>query len=172
MTGAHRPDFGELSRAEQDLDLLAIGETLVDFISLERTNGGLRDATAFGRHLGGSPANIAIYVAKLGGKAAVISKTGTGAFGQFLRDELRFHGVNTDYLIMNPDVRTTVIFVSCTSGTPDFLALRDGDYALTPDEVPEEAGECNYRLQRGETSHVVKSRIGRQIFGRLRAHRG
>jgi fructokinase len=121
------------------LDLLALGETIVDFIATEQTEDGLRNAITFQRYLGGSPANIAVYVAKLGGKAATISKTGIGAFGQFLKSELRYHGVITDYLVMDHRVHTTIIFVSRTSGTPDFEAFRDGDYKLTPEEVSEEA---------------------------------
>ena len=67
------------------LDVLTIGETLVDFISTEQVEDGLRHATTFQRYLGGSPANIAVYVSKLGGHAAIVSKTGIGAFGQFLK---------------------------------------------------------------------------------------
>jgi sugar/nucleoside kinase (ribokinase family) len=123
---------------EGDLDLLAIGETLVDLISVEETDR-LLDAYTFRKYPGGSPANIAVYVAKLGASAAIISKTGTDAFGQFLRDELQHHGVDTGYLVMDHSVHTSVIFVSHTTGTPDFAAFRQGDYLLTPDEVPEEA---------------------------------
>jgi fructokinase len=130
---------GESALPEPDLDVLTIGETVVDFISIEQADEGLRHATSFKRYLGGSPANIAVYVSKLGGKAAVISKTGIGAFGQFLKAELRYHSVNTDYLIMDHRVHTTVIFVSRTSGTPDFEAFRSGDAQLAPEEVPEEA---------------------------------
>ena len=124
---------------EPDLDLLAVGETLVDFISIEETEEGLRRAATFHRYLGGSPANIAVYVSKLGGQAAIVSKTGIGAFGQFLKSELRYHGVNTDYFIMDHRVHTSIIFVSRTSGTPDFEASRDGDYKLDPAEIPVEA---------------------------------
>lgn len=125
--------------SEDGLDVLAIGETAIDFISIEQTEDGLRNATTFQRYLGGSPANIAVYVSKLGGRSAVMSKTGIGAFGQFLKSQLLHHGVNTDYMVMDHRVHTTVIFVSRTSGTPDFEGFRDGDYKLTPDEVPEEA---------------------------------
>jgi len=121
-----------------DLDLLAIGETLIDFISTEPAES-LREATTFRRYLGGSPANIAVNVSKLGGRSAILSKTGIGAFGQFLKAELQYHGVNTDYLIMDHRVHTSFIFVSQTSGTPDFEASRNGDYKLTLEEVPEEA---------------------------------
>jgi fructokinase len=121
-----------------DLDLLSIGETLIDFISVEAASS-LQDAATFHRYQGGSPANIAVYVAKLGGKAAVISKTGIGAFGQFLKSELQRFGVNTDYLVVDHRTHTSVIFVSRTTDTPDFEAFRSSDYQLTPAEVPEEA---------------------------------
>lgn len=42
-----------------NLDLLAIGETLVDFISTEETDW-LRNAYNFRKYLGGSPANTTV----------------------------------------------------------------------------------------------------------------
>lgn len=125
---------------EGDLDLLAVGETVVDLISLEETEH-LIDAHTFRKYQGGSPANIAVHVARLGGRAAVVSKTGAGPFGQFLRNELTRAGVITDYLVMDPAVHTTVVFVSRTSGTPDFQVLRDGDYHLQPEELDPAAVE-------------------------------
>ena len=127
-----------MDAAKEPLDLLAIGETLVDFISVEQTDW-LRNATTFRRYLGGSPANIAVNVAKLGGRSAIISKTGIGAFAQFVKSELQRHGVSIEYLVMDHRNRTTVAFVSSTSGKPDFEIARSGDFLLRPDEVPEEA---------------------------------
>jgi len=121
-----------------DLDLLVIGETLIDFISVEETES-LLEATTFQRFAGGSPANIAANVAKLGGQAAVISKTGMGAFGQFLKAELGRAGVQTQYMVMDHRVRTSIIFVSRTKGTPDFEPFRDADFRLEPREISEEA---------------------------------
>ena len=69
------------------IDILTIGETLIDFIATEKTNG-LRTADTFRRHQGGSPANIAVNAAKLGLRAAIISKIGAEAFGDFLTDSL------------------------------------------------------------------------------------
>ena len=127
-----------MHRRADALDLLAVGETLVDFISMEKTDS-LSNAVSFRRHLGGSPANIAVNVSKLGGTAAVVSKTGIGAFGTFLKSELQRHGVVTDYLVMDHRTHTTVVFVSSTAGTPDFEEFRSGDYLLRPEEVSEEA---------------------------------
>jgi sugar/nucleoside kinase (ribokinase family) len=120
------------------LDVLTVGEMVVDFISAEKTDT-LSNASTFRRYLGGSPANIAVYVSKLGGTSAVIAKTGIGAFGKFLKSELQRHGVTTDYLSMDHRTHTTVIFVSSTAATPDFEEFRSGDYLLSPEEVSEEA---------------------------------
>jgi fructokinase len=122
------------------LDVLTIGETLVDFISVEETDW-LRNAYTFRKYLGGSPANIAVYVAKLGGQSAVISKTGIGAMGQFLKAELGRAGVTCGYLVMDHRVHSSIIFVSRTARTADFEAFRNGDYQLEPHEISEEAIE-------------------------------
>src|ERR671921_1114942 len=122
----------------EPLDVLTIGEMVVDFISDEKTDT-LSNASTFRRHLGGSPANIAVYVSKLGGASAVVAKTGIGAFGKFLKSELQRHGVTTDYLLMDHRTHTTVIFVSSTAATPDFEEFRSGDYLLKPEEISEEA---------------------------------
>jgi fructokinase len=122
----------------EPLDVLTIGEMVVDFISVEKTDT-LSNASTFERHLGGSPANIAVYISKLGGASAVIAKTGIGAFGQFLKSELQRHGVTTDFLLMDHRTHTTVIFISSTAATPDFEEFRSGDFLLRPEEISEEA---------------------------------
>jgi fructokinase len=138
-----------------DLDLLAIGETLVDFISIEETDW-LRNAYTFRKYQGGSPANMAVYVAKLGGKSAVVSKTGIGAMGQFLKAELRRAGVTCHYLIMDHRVHTSVVFISRTARTADFEAFRSGDYRLEPREIDEEA------IQRAKVVHASTFALSRE----------
>ncbi len=138
-----------------DLDVLAVGETLVDFLA-ETDTEWLREVEVFRRHLGGSPANIAVYVAKLGGAAAVIGKTGIGAFGTFLKRELRAAGVSVEYLVMDHRHHTTVVFVSRTAGTPEFEALRRADYMLEPSDIPEEA------VARARVVHASTFALSRQ----------
>jgi fructokinase len=121
-----------------DIDLLAIGEILVDFISAEPADS-LREVETFQRHLGGSPANIATNVSRLGYNAALIAKTGIGAFGQFLKGALQHNGVNADYLVMDHRFNTSIIFVSRTSATPDFEPFRSADFNLTDEDIAEEA---------------------------------
>ncbi|NOY55484.1 MAG: sugar kinase [Actinobacteria bacterium] len=141
--------------ANGDLDLLTVGEALVDFIS-ETPAEHLREVELFRRHQGGSPANVAVNVAKLGGKAAVVAKVGIGAFGAFIKSELRASGVDTDYLLMDHRVHTTVVFVARTSGTPDFEALRAGDAQLGPGDVPADA------IRRSRIVHSSAFALSRQ----------
>jgi fructokinase len=119
---------------EGNLDLLAIGETVVDMISTEEVER-IRDARHFKRYQGGSPANLARYVAALGKRAAIVSKIGDDDFGEFLKADLTAAGVNTEALVMDPDVHTTTIFITRTPGTADSLAMRQSDYHLSPDEI-------------------------------------
>lgn len=140
---------------EGDLDVLAIGEVVIDLISVEQADS-LRDVCTFRKYQGGSPANIAVYVAKLGGQAALVAKTGIGAFGQFLKAELRRAGVITDYLVMDPLVHTSVIFVSRTARTPDFEAFRSGDYQLEPKDIDERA------IERAKVVHASTFALSRQ----------
>jgi sugar/nucleoside kinase (ribokinase family) len=140
---------------EGDLDLLAIGEALIDFISVEEADL-LLEARTFRKYLGGSPANIAINVARLGGRSAILAKTGVGAHGQFVRAELDRAGVQTGYLAMDPQVHTSIIFVTRTRGTPDFEPYRNGDYKLSPADLPEEA------IRRARVVHASTWPLSRQ----------
>jgi fructokinase len=138
-----------------DLDVLTIGEILIDFISLEEAES-LHEAFTFRKYLGGSPANIAVNVAKLGGKSALIAKCGIGAFGKFLKAELRRAGVNAQYLVMDHRVHTSFMFISRTSQTPDFEASRNGDYKLEPNEIPSQA------VQNAKIVHASTFALSRQ----------
>jgi sugar/nucleoside kinase (ribokinase family) len=138
-----------------DLDLLTIGEIVVDMISVEETQD-LGDAYTFRKYQGGAPANIAGYVAKLAGKSAVISKTGVGTFGQFLKAELQRAGVLTDYLVMDNCVQTTIIFITRSRDIADSEAYRNGDYQLRPEDINEDA------IRRAKVVHASTFALSRE----------
>jgi fructokinase len=118
-------------------EVLAIGETLVDFISQEQVNS-LRAAKQFTRYLGGQPANVAVYVAKLGLRSTTLSVIGDDRFGEFLEEELQFHGVNTEGLLKTDEMPTTNVFLTQTTGIPDFQVNRGADILLDIRDVSEE----------------------------------
>lgn len=119
------------------LDVLGVGETVIDFISHERVNS-LRTAKQFTRYLGGQPANVAVYVAKLGGRSAVLSKVGAGYFAEFLEEQLQHHGVGTESLLRTAELQSTSVFITRTVGVPDFQVNRGADALLDIRDVPED----------------------------------
>jgi len=119
------------------IDLLAVGETIVDFISHEMAHS-LRTAGQFSRYLGGQPANVAVYVAKLGGRSAIITKLGSDYFGEYVEDQLQHHGVNTEAVSRTDEAATTNAFVTRTVSIPDFQVNRGADAHLAVRQVDEE----------------------------------
>jgi sucrose-phosphate synthase len=138
-----KPDSGDgISLEDLDklyfrLDLLAVGETMIDFISHEMAHS-LRTAGQFSRYLGGQPANVAVYVAKLGGRSAVITKLGSDYFGEYVEDQLQHHGVNTEAVSRTAEAATTNAFITRTVSVPDFQVNRGADALLAVREVDEE----------------------------------
>lgn len=127
----------ELDDLYLKLEVVCVGETLVDFISQERANS-LRTATEFTRYLGGQPANVAVYVAKLGARSAVLSSIGADRFGEFLENQLQHHGVNTEPLLETDEMPTTTAFLTQTTGVPDSQVNRGADVLLDIRDVTEE----------------------------------
>src|ERR671910_2461625 len=121
----------------EPLDVLAIGEAVVDFISVEKTDT-LSNASTFERHLGGSPANVAVYVSKLGGRSAIVTKLGSDYFGEYVEDQLQHHGVNTEAVSRTNEASTTNAFVTRTVSIPEFQVNRGADALLAVRQVNED----------------------------------
>lgn len=120
---------------------LCIGELLIDFVSTT-PDVTLAAAPGFVKAPGGAPANVAVGLAKLGIDAGFIGKVGEDAFGDFLRETLAQHRVNTDSLIADATARTTLAFVATRSdGMKDITFYRHpgADIRLSPDELDTDA---------------------------------
>jgi fructokinase len=117
--------------------LYSIGEVLIDFIPLQK-GVALKDVVAFERAPGGAPANVAAAVAKYGQKAAMISKLGNDAFGDFLVEKLVEAGVEIDKVYRTGDANTALAFVSLKeNGERDFSFYRNpsADLLLSEEEI-------------------------------------
>ena len=120
--------------------MYSIGEVLIDFIPLQKGKA-LKDVLEFERAPGGAPANVAAAVAKYGGKAAMITKLGNDAFGDFLLEQLQQAGVNTEYVLRTSEANTGLAFVSLRAdGERDFSFYRkpSADLLLHENEVEEQ----------------------------------
>lgn len=95
------------------MDVVAIGELLIDFATVSTDSGGYPTMAA---HPGGAPANFLAALSKYGYCTALLGKVGTDAFGQMLTETLREAGIETKGLVHDSRFFTTLAFVTLDSG--------------------------------------------------------
>ena len=120
-------------------DFISMGELLIDFVATQN-NVALEDAPGFLRAPGGAPANVAVAVQRLGLPAMFVGKIGDDPFGRFLRRTLDETGIDTRYLLVDAEARTTVVFVAVwDDGRKDLCFYRNpgADMHLHPQEIDE-----------------------------------
>jgi 5-dehydro-2-deoxygluconokinase len=86
------------SVASRRFDAALLGRAAVDFNPVDYYKP-LSESTTFKRYLGGSPANIAVGLARLGRRVAFIGKVSDDAFGDFAVGFLRDEGVAVDHIL-------------------------------------------------------------------------
>lgn len=116
--------------------ILAVGELLADLIGQEITTN-LADTTTFERFQGGSPANMAANMARLGNRAAIVSCVGSDNVGTYLIEQVANAGVDTEHIARAVHEPTSIVLVSRTKGTPDFIAYRQADRQIMPYHLPD-----------------------------------
>ena len=115
--------------------VVVAGEALVDFITTEPVDD-LGAAATFERHAGGSPANLATNLARLGVPVALVASVGDDSLGRFLRREVARVGVQAR-LAARADRPTSVVTVARSAATPDFAVYRTADRDLRPAQLPD-----------------------------------
>jgi 5-dehydro-2-deoxygluconokinase len=101
-------------------EVLTMGRIGVDVYPLQ-VGVSLREVSTFGKYLGGSPSNVAVAAARYGRRSAVITRTGTDPFGEYLHDALRGFGVDDRYVTPVAGLNTPVTF--CEIFPPDDFPL-------------------------------------------------
>lgn len=81
----------------------------------------LAEVTSFAKYLGGSATNVAVQAARLGSRAAVVTKVGDDGFGPFVREALARFGVDARWVGTDPVLRTPIVF--CEVHPPDRFPL-------------------------------------------------
>lgn len=119
-------------------DVVGIGEAMIRL----STPAGVRleDATRLDVHVGGAEANVAVAVARMGHRAAWLTRLPTNALGRRAAAEVRRHGVDINHIVWADDERMGVYFVE-TGVAPRPTAViydRAGSAAchMTADHVP------------------------------------
>jgi 5-dehydro-2-deoxygluconokinase len=101
-------------------DLITMGRVGVDLYP-EQVGVPLAEVRTFAKSLGGSATNVAVAAARLGARAAVITKVGDDPFGPYVRGALRGFGVDDRFVGTHPTLRTPVVF--CEIFPPDHFPL-------------------------------------------------
>ena len=126
-----------MEQDRRNIDILCVGEVLIDFIG-HQLEKEIRDTSDYHRYMGGSPANVAMNMAKLGLKTMMVASVGADGFGEYILESLKDGGVRVDHVAKLNQNNTSVIFVSKTVHTPDFIPYRDADLRIYQNQIPKE----------------------------------
>ena len=91
-------------------DLACLGRLAVDLYA-QQVGARLEDVSSFAKYLGGSSANIAFGVARLGLRAAMISRVGDEQMGRFLVETLQREGCDTSQVQVDPERLTGLVLL-------------------------------------------------------------
>ncbi|WP_284615213.1 bifunctional 5-dehydro-2-deoxygluconokinase/5-dehydro-2-deoxyphosphogluconate aldolase [Aquabacterium humicola] len=91
-------------------DLICLGRAAVDLYG-DQVGGRLEDMRSFSKYLGGSPANTAVGLARLGLRAAMLTRVGDEHNGRFVRESLAAEGVDVSQVRTDPARLTALVFL-------------------------------------------------------------
>lgn len=121
-------------------DLILLGRVAIDFNPVD-LNRPLEESANFNKYLGGSPANIAVGMARLGKKVGFIGKVSDDQFGDYVTHYFQKEGIDTSHITRcrngeNLGLTFTEIISPQESR---ILMYRDGvaDLMLEPEDVEE-----------------------------------
>ncbi len=114
-------------------DIIAIGELLIDLISTQYAED-FRGADRYQRIPGGSPANLAMNMARLGCDVGLVATVGADDAGSLLIDAVKEAGVNTDGIVRVAEP-TTLILVTKSQAVSNFEPYRLADKHITSTQL-------------------------------------
>ncbi|HLH64804.1 MAG TPA: 5-dehydro-2-deoxygluconokinase [Solirubrobacteraceae bacterium] len=104
----------------QPYDVITTGRVGVDLYP-QQSGVPLAEVATFAKYLGGTATNVAVQAARLGSRAAVVTKVGDDPFGPFVRAALERFGVDARWVGTDPRLRTPIVF--CEVHPPDHFPL-------------------------------------------------
>lgn len=111
-------------------EIICAGELLIDLISTDYAED-FRHADHYRRLPGGSPANLATNLARLGQRVALVATVGQDDAGALLIDHAAAAGVSTAGL-SRVEEPTTLILVTKSRAVSNFEAYRGADARIEP----------------------------------------
>ena len=121
-------------------DLACLGRLAVDLYA-QQFGSRLEDARSMAMYLGGSAANVAFGVARLGCKSAMVSRVGNEQMGRFLLESLQAEGCDTSQVQIDPERLTALVLLGLKDrDTFPLLFMRENcaDMAVQASEISED----------------------------------
>ncbi|MFM1907925.1 MAG: 5-dehydro-2-deoxygluconokinase [Pseudomonadota bacterium] len=121
-------------------DLACLGRLAVDLYA-QQFGSRLEDARSMAMYLGGSSANLAFGVARLGCKSAMVSRVGNEQMGRFLLETLQAEGCDTSQVQIDPERLTALVLLGLKDrDTFPLLFVRENcaDMAVQASEISED----------------------------------
>lgn len=150
-------------RSECKYDIVALGESLVDFVQTK--GNGLE--LSFSGNAGGAPANLLTAAGKFGMKCAFIGKVGDDIFGHRLKKVYKAAGIDVDSMVFSSTEHTSLAFVTLDEdGDRSFFFYRSNtaDGALTKEDVNLDVVESTRVFHFGSISMTTPSAYQATIY--------
>lgn len=123
------------------LDVIPIGRVAIDFNPTDM-NMPLYESSNFNKYVGGSPANIAVGLARLGAKCGFIARVSDDQFGDYVTKYFEKDGIDVSHIFRcTGGEKLGLTFTEILSPTQSsILMYRDGvaDLQVCVDDVDEE----------------------------------
>lgn len=119
------------------LDVITIGRASVDLYGAQ-VGGRLEDMRSFNKYVGGSPTNMAVGMARLGMKSALITRVGDEHMGRFLLEQLAAEGVDISGIVTDPQRLTALVLLGIRDQKQFpliFFRENCADMALCEDDI-------------------------------------
>lgn len=122
------------------IDIICIGEVLIDFIG-HQMNTSINRTKDYHRFLGGSPTNVAVNASRIGLKPLLVASCGQDGLGDYIIRKLKSNSIDVSSVKKVNTEPTSVILVSKSTDTPDFIPYRQADCNITIEQLTDDSIE-------------------------------
>jgi 2-dehydro-3-deoxygluconokinase len=157
-----------MDKAEKRLDILAIGEPMLEFNQVERAG-----ETLYLPGHGGDTSNCAVAAARQGARVGYWTALGDDTFGQAFLALWVQEGIDRSNVILRRGERTGIYFVTHGPKGHEFSYYRAGSAAsqCRPEEVPEDLIRASRILHVSGISQAISTSACDTIFRAIRIAR-
>lgn len=115
---------------------MCAGEALFDLFARDDSRD---DGLSFDAHIGGSPLNVAMGLARLGRNCAFLSAISGDLFGERVRAHLDAEGIGSELVIASSRPTTLSVVGVDLRGVPSYAFYGEGaaDRSIEPDDLPD-----------------------------------